>query len=77
MIDFARSVVTEKIQREQAATPLHSTNVDANATAVLAKASEKPAFPHGLKIRWLAAGSERSLSTSPLLISLFRWPGGW
>lgn len=43
MADFARSAITEKIQREQAAATLHASGADANVTAVLAKASEKPA----------------------------------
>jgi hypothetical protein len=43
MHTFIRDAIKEKILREQAATSLHASGADANAPAVLAKASEKPA----------------------------------
>ncbi len=43
MNQFIRDAIVEKIQRTQAAATLHAPSTDVNDTAVLAKASEKPA----------------------------------
>jgi hypothetical protein len=42
MHTFIRDAIKEKILREQSATSLHASGADDNASAVLAKASEKP-----------------------------------
>ncbi len=43
MNTFIRTAIKEKILREQTANALHDSDADTNASAVLAKASDKPA----------------------------------
>ena len=43
MHTFIRDAIKEKILREHAAASLHASSADDNASAVLAKANEKPA----------------------------------
>jgi len=43
MHTFIRDAIKEKILREQAANTLHASSADDNASAVLAKALDKPA----------------------------------